>query len=52
MMEPGFVQVMVRPERPASAAMQVELCTGMRVHVQSGFDASELRRLLEVLASC
>jgi transposase-like protein len=50
--EPGFVQVVVKPERQVAAPIQVELPTGARIHVPPGFDEAELRRLVEVLFSC
>lgn len=48
----AFVEVKVRPLRPAPRPIEVDLKTGVRVHVPVGFDAGELRRLLGVLASC
>ena len=47
--EPTFAQVeLVEP--PSSPALIVELAhTGHRVHVPRGFDAAELRRLMEAL---
>ena len=47
--EPTFAQVeLVEP--PSSPALIVELAhTGHRVHVPPGFDAAELRRLMEAL---
>ena len=50
--KPEFVQVMVAPSASRASTIAVELEAGMRVHVPAGFDAAELRRLLEVLASC
>ena len=47
-----FVQVHIRPVQPVPSAIEVDLKTGMRVRVPTGFDADELRRLLGVLASC
>lgn len=50
--KPELVQVMVTPSASRASTIAVELGAGLRVHVPSGFDAAELRRLLEVLASC
>lgn len=52
---PCIVPVVVRPgSMPASAAstlpFEVELGSGMKIRVASGFDAAELVRLLEALA--
>lgn len=50
--ELDLVQVTVAPPVTRSSTIAVELEAGLRVHVPAGFDAAELRRLLEVLASC
>ena len=52
--ELDLVKVTVAAPAPAPQAstIAVELEAGHRVYVPAGFDAAELRRLLEVLASC
>lgn len=50
--KPELIQVKVAPSVPRASSIAVELEAGHLVHVPSGFDAAELRRLLEVLASC
>jgi len=47
-----FIQVKVAPNREAPAPLAIELRDGLRVHVPTGFDEHELRRLLNVLSSC
>jgi hypothetical protein len=48
----GFVQVKVADPPRGVPTLWVELSGGLRVHVPAGFDAGELRRLIEVLSPC
>lgn len=50
--KPDFVQVTIKATPAPRSAIQIELERGVRVNVPAGFDEGELRRLLEVLASC
>ena len=50
--ESAFAEVRVVEEARAAAPLTVELTTGHRVQVPAGFDARDVRRLLEVLGSC
>jgi transposase-like protein len=47
-----FVQLEFKRAAICAPTISVELSSGMRVHVPSGFEERELRRLLGVLASC
>ncbi|MCA9759713.1 MAG: hypothetical protein KDA27_28205 [Candidatus Eisenbacteria bacterium] len=50
---PEFVPVEVVPDRTTEKVRyDVRLRSGHRVRVHSGFDAAELRRLVEALESC
>ena len=48
----GFIEVRVAPKPRSIAPLSIDLENGRRVSVPHGFDAGELRRLLEVLATC
>lgn len=53
--EPCIVPVVVRPgpmlaKTGAASPFEVELASGMRIRVATGFDAAELVRLVEALA--
>jgi len=47
-----FIQVRLSRSPRATAPLAIELREGLRVHVPTGFDEHDLRRLLGVLASC
>lgn len=51
---PDLVPVDVVSDRPAKSDMvfEVRCGNGLSVQVRSGFDESEFRRLLQVVASC
>ena len=50
---PKLIEVAMRPTAPATEGLLVRIGDGRRsVVVPCGFDAGELRRLLEVLESC